>query len=99
MKRAALFALAALSCGCYHFTFEQQERPAAPPLHPVPYVTYHERVGTFLNGFVGEGRVETARYCERPIRTELRVTATDVAIGIATLLIYVPHTLYVTCPV
>jgi hypothetical protein len=33
----------------------------------------------------------------RDARTELRVTATDVAIGIATLLIYVPHTLYVTC--
>jgi hypothetical protein len=82
-----------LPAGCYHFTFEQA--PAPPP---VKYVTYEERVGTYLNGFIGNGQVDTRRYCERPARTELRVTGMDVLLGAATLLIYTPHTLYVTCP-
>jgi len=57
------------------------------------------RKPTWLNGFVGTGRVVTAKYCEDPVRTELQVRATDVLISIATLLIYIPHTLYVTCGV
>jgi hypothetical protein len=108
MNRALSLALPALVCGCYHFTFDQEPpmtpsaSPAgsvatAPPPAPKKVVTYEERVGTYLNGFIGNGRVETARYCERPVRTELRVTAIDVLFGVGTLLIYVPHTLYVTC--
>jgi len=89
--------------GCYHFSFEQlppaasnQSGPAQP--NPSDEVEYHERVGTYVNGFVGTGRVESYRYCPHPIRTELRVTALDVLLGFVTLLIYTPHTLYVTCP-
>jgi hypothetical protein len=90
----ALALAAALASGCYHFSFEQR---AAPPASPATTV-YTERVPTYVNGFVGTGTVETTRYCEHPIRTELRVTATDVLLSMATLLIYTPHTLSVTCP-
>jgi hypothetical protein len=87
-------ALAAmLASGCYHFSFEQ--RAAAPA---TPTVVYTERVPTYVNGFVGTGTVQATRYCEHPIRTELRVTAVDVLLSMATLLIYTPHTLSVTCP-
>jgi hypothetical protein len=87
---------------CYHFSFEQRA-PAAPnqpvPAQPNPddEITYRERVATYLNGFVGTGRVESYKYCQHPIRTELRVTGLDVLFGFFTLLIYTPHTLYVTC--
>lgn len=79
--------------GCYHYAFEQREAPPGTPL-----VTRSERVPTFLNGFVGEGRVDTRRYCEHPVRTQLVVSATDVLLAVGTLLIYTPHTLSVTCP-
>jgi hypothetical protein len=82
-----------MSVGCYHFSFEQRPVPA------VPLVTYKDRVPTYINGFFGTGTVETRRYCEHPVRTELRVTAVDVLVSMATLLIYTPHTLYTTCPV
>jgi hypothetical protein len=88
---AALLGLAA--GGCYHYTF-QSAGPAAEPA-----VTYRVHRATYLNGFVGNGRVDTRQYCTNPIKTELRVTASDVAVAAATLLIVTPHTLYVTCPV
>jgi hypothetical protein len=89
---ALLVALAPL--GCYHFAFDLPRAGPAPPTT----VTYTERVPTYVNGFVGTGRVDASRYCSDPIRTELRVTAADVLLSMATLLIYTPHTLSVTCP-
>jgi hypothetical protein len=83
-----------LASGCYHFSFELARRPAQTPAT----VTYMERVPTWVNGFVGTGTVDTGRYCESPIRTELRVMPADVFLSVITLLIYTPHTLYVTCP-
>lgn len=94
--RSLLVATLGLGAGCYHFSFEQS-RPG-PAAAEQPVVTHEIRAPTYLNGFVGTGEVDTSRYCEEPIRTELRVTATDVLLSIATLLIYTPHTLYVTCP-
>jgi hypothetical protein len=103
-SRLGLAALVLLSTsGCYHFTFEQQPArttltaagEAAPA--PRPTITYEETVPTYLNGFVGNGRLATHRYCADPVRTELRVTGKDVALSLVTLLIYTPHTLYVTC--
>ena len=91
------------SAGCYHYTFEQSPAPtsltsAGPVQRIAPQtVTYKKRVPTYLNGFVGNGRVYAYDYCRKPIRTELRVTATDVALALGTLFIYTPHTLYVTC--
>ncbi|HEU4409912.1 MAG TPA: hypothetical protein VFS43_31955 [Polyangiaceae bacterium] len=93
----ALVALASallFSSGCYHYSFEHQA--AAPSARQV---VHKERRPTYLNGFVGTGTIDATRYCERPLRTELRVTAVDVALSVATLLIYTPHTLYVTCEV
>jgi hypothetical protein len=89
--------------GCYHFTFEQE--PAKTTITsagevtapPRPTVTYEASVPTYLNGFVGEGRVATYAYCDRPVKTELRVTPYDVFLSMATFLVYTPHTLYVTC--
>jgi hypothetical protein len=82
-----------LCAGCYRYSFEQGTAP------PGGDVVVHEiRAPTYLNGFVGVGRIDTSRYCAEPLRTQLKVTAKDVAISIATLLIYTPHTLYVTCP-
>jgi hypothetical protein len=80
------------SGGCYHYTFRDHASGGAE-------VQYSERRPTYLNGFVGNGVVDTQKYCARPTKTELRVTASDVAIAAATLLIYTPHTLYVSCPV
>jgi hypothetical protein len=92
----ASFAASALfstfAAGCYHYTHELH--PAANESH---VVTHSERVPTYLNGFVGNGEVDARKYCEQPVRTELRVTATDVLLSVGTLLIYTPHTLYVTC--
>jgi hypothetical protein len=105
MRVVAMVLLVVLpgDLGCYHFTFEQQRgRGVTAPMggqEPADAsVTYMERVPTYLNGFIGNGRVDTYRYCEHPLRTELRVTGMDVLLGAATLLIYTPHTLYVTCP-
>jgi hypothetical protein len=84
--------LAVMASGCYHFSFEQRSPPPGARL-----VVFKERPATHVNGFVGTGTVDVRKYCAEPIRTELRVTATDVLLSMATLLIYTPHTLYVTC--
>lgn len=89
--RAAFLASLVVATGCYRYAFEQNVTAA-------PVVTHEVRVATYLNGFVGTGRVDTSRFCEDPVRTRLKVRASDVLISIATLLIYTPHTLYVTCP-
>ncbi len=89
--------------GCYHYTFEQRPMPRAQTYGPYgrerPVVRFTERVPTWFNGFVGNGRVDTNRYCRDPISTELKVTAKDVLFSALTLLIYTPHTLTVTCAV
>jgi hypothetical protein len=85
-------AILAMCSGCYHYTF--QERAGTTT---VTSVTYKQHVPTYLNGFVGNGRVHTYEYCKQPLRTELRVNPTDVAIALGTLFVYTPHTLYVTC--
>lgn len=90
VRQIAAVLVAAALAGCYHYTFE--ERPANGPT-----ITYRERRPTWFNGFVGNGRVDTSKYCAHPVKTELRVTASDVALGVGTLLIYTPHTLFVTC--
>jgi hypothetical protein len=100
--RATALGLVLATNGCYHFSFEQRppvssSQAGAQP-NPSEEVTYKERAGTYVNGFVGTGRMEAYRYCAHPIRTELRVTGLDVLLGFVTLLIYTPHTLYVTCP-
>jgi hypothetical protein len=89
-----LAAAVALASGCYHYSFEL----ASPAPASTATVTYKERVPTWVNGFVGTGTVDTSRYCPAPIRTELRVMPADVLLSAVTLLIYTPHTLYVTCP-
>ena len=112
-RRLAALALgfgALGSTACYHYSFEQTPAGAggtssasgasgASSSAAPRTVEYEVRAPTYLNGFVGTGEVDTTRFCERPVRTELRVTGTDVAISLATLLVYTPHTLYVTCPV
>jgi len=81
--------------GCYHFRFERLSKTAVAS----PADVVHEiRRPTYLNGFIGTGTVDVSRYCPNPVRTELRVTGTDVLLSAVTLLIYTPHTLYVTCP-
>ncbi len=91
-------ALVAPCAGCYHYVFEHQTEPVTARAASKPaLVTYSKHVPTYLNGFVGAGKLDTAQYCADPVRTELRVTATDVLLSAATLLIYTPHTLYVTC--
>jgi hypothetical protein len=99
LATAALgLASAALGSGCYHYSFEQEAAaPKKPKPPPSETVTYSEHVPTYLNGFVGTGTVDTHRYCDEPVRTELRVTGEDVLVAMATLLVYTPHTLYVTC--
>ncbi len=104
--RSLLTAALSIACltGCYHYTFEH--RPESVTLTSAGgivateqkrTVTYERSVPTYLNGFVGNGRIDTSELCDNPIRTELRVTPADVAVSAATLLIYTPHTLYVTC--
>jgi hypothetical protein len=97
---AGAVALAvATAPACYHYTFDQVATPPAPPASaPGPMVRHQARVPTYINGFVGNGTVDTRVYCDAPVRTELRVTAADVLLSVVTLLIYTPHTLYVTCP-
>lgn len=104
--RVALIALVgAALAGCYHFEFVQNPPTTTltssdgRPVRPKRLVTYTESVPTYLNGFVGTGKVDTSKYCARPIRTDLRVTSTDVFVSFWTLLIYTPHTLSVTCEV
>ncbi len=92
MRAFALALAVALGGGCYHYTFDASSAPGYATR------TYKIRRATYLNGFVGNGRVDTYAYCDDPVRTELRVTAADVMIGALTLLIVTPHTLYVTCP-
>ena len=95
MTRSVLATVLLLGCttGCYRFRFEQTRAATPEPR----LVTYEERVPTYLNGFIGTGTLDTTRYCARPVRTELRVTALDVLLSLGTLLIYTPHTLSVTC--
>lgn len=103
IRTAAALALA-LTCGCYHFSFEQHgvrtvtssAEPGAPPPE-LRVVTYEEEVPTYLDGFVGTGTIDTSRYCREPVRTELRVTLRDVMIAMGTFFVYTPHTLSVTC--
>jgi hypothetical protein len=90
----ALLLVTALASGCYHFAFELPRTAGAP----AETVTYTERVPTYINGFVGTGRVDAGRYCPDPIRAELHVAAADVFLSVITLLIYTPHTLTVICP-
>ncbi len=92
IMRAACLILA-LCASCYRYSFEQR---APAPGEEV--VVHKVRAPTYLNGFVGVGRIDATQYCADPLRTQLKVTATDVLLSIATLLIYTPHTLYVTCP-
>jgi hypothetical protein len=86
-----LLALPALG-GCYRFAFEQEPDVSRPT------VTYTSHPATFVNGFIGTGTVDAHAYCPHPIRTELHVSAGDVLLAMATLLIYTPHTLDVVCP-
>jgi hypothetical protein len=96
MTALAAGALAFLSSsGCYRYAFEL----APPPPTGQATVTYVDHPPTFLNGFIGKGRVDAERYCAHPIRTALKVGVMDVLVSVATLLIYTPHTLEVTCPV
>lgn len=88
-----LVVVAVLATGCYRYTFEQRARAPGEQV-----VTHVERRPTWFNGFVGRGEVYTQKFCAHPIRTELKVNASDVLLSAVTLLIYTPHTLYVTCP-
>ena len=86
-----------ISSGCYHYRF--RHAPAAGASGEAGRtVTYEIRSATYLNGFVGTGEVDVGKYCPDPVHTELRVRASDVLLSVVTLLIYTPHTLYVTCP-
>lgn len=87
-----MIATLMICAGCYHYSFEQNATST-------PVVTHRVRVATYVNGLVGTGTVDTRRFCENPVSTELRVRASDVLLSVATLLIYTPHTLYVRCPV
>jgi hypothetical protein len=81
-----------LAAGCYHYSFEQRQPAPGEVL-----VRHTVRVPTWVNGLVGTGRVDVTQYCAQPVRTELEVRATDVLLSLVTLLIYTPHTLYITC--
>jgi hypothetical protein len=91
--RPLLWLVIALTAGCYRYVFEQQ-----PIRTDQPVVTHVARRATWLNGFIGAGEIDVTAYCERPVQTALKVRASDVLISVVTLLIYTPHTLYVTCP-
>jgi Bor protein len=92
MMRALAISISVALVGCYHYEFVQRAPAPGESL-----VTHRERRPTWLNGLVGTGVTDTAQYCAHPVRTELRVEAIDVLVSLATLLIYTPHTLYVTC--
>jgi hypothetical protein len=99
VHRAVVPLVCGLTTGCYHYTFEQSApRSAGEAAQQRPVVRYKVRRPTWFNGFIGTGTVNTAEFCAQPVRTELRVTGVDVLLSIGTLLIYTPHTLYVTCP-
>jgi hypothetical protein len=91
----AILATALGYPGCYHFAFDLAPPDTGAASETVSYVS---RPPTYVNGFFGTGKVDTKAYCAHPLRTELHVSATDVLISIATLLIYTPHTLTVVCP-
>ena len=105
MRRAPLVLAAVALGGCYHFAFEQRPAPTrltsagTDAASATRLVTYERPVPTYLNGFVGTGRIDTSEYCDDPVRTELKVNARDVLASVFTLLTYTPHTLYVTCEV
>lgn len=92
--------LLATSSGCCHLAFEQNPLPVEPAGTGPPPATvrYERRVATWLYGFVGVGAFDTGVLCAEPVSTELYVSAADVAVSIATLFIYTPHTLRVVCP-
>lgn len=92
--RAALLLVLGLQAGCYRYSFEQRS-----PRQPGQAITHVARRATYLNGLIGRGVLDTRKYCAAPVRTELRVTAMDVLLSAATLLIYTPHTMYVTCAI
>jgi hypothetical protein len=96
MRLCLVLAGLLLSSSCYHYRF--RHGPAAGTGEAGRTVTYEIRSATYLNGFVGTGEVDVGKYCPDPVHTELRVRASDVLLSLATLLIYTPHTLYVTCP-
>jgi hypothetical protein len=95
--RTAAFGLLVVfslgTSGCYRYAFELGREPTGGPT-----VTYVSHPATFLNGFVGTGSVDALAYCPDPIRTELKVSFTDVLVSVASLLVYTPHTLKVVCP-
>jgi hypothetical protein len=91
-----LLVTAVTCAGCYHFAFDLGPPENGASLETVSYVT---RPPTFINGFFGTGNVDAKVFCAHPLRTELFVSATDVLVSVATLLIYTPHTLTVVCPV
>jgi hypothetical protein len=92
MRHLALLVPVTAVLGCFHYVHEIH-----PPAVPEQTITHSERVPTYVNGFIGTGTVDARKYCDDPVRTELRVTAVDVLLSVGTLLIYTPHTLYVTC--
>jgi hypothetical protein len=77
--------------GCYRYAFDLDKTPGTS-------VTYTVHPATFFNGFFGEGHVDATAYCAHPVRTELKVSASDVLVSVASLLIYTPHTLEIVCP-
>jgi hypothetical protein len=88
-----MLAVIGLLGGCYHYTYVA---PVAT-IGPRRTVTYKLHRAAWLNGAIGEKRVDHLPSCARPLRTEVKVTAGDAAIAASTLLIYTPRTLYVTC--
>jgi hypothetical protein len=92
MRGSSIALALVLASGCYHYSFEQRQPAPGEVL-----VRHTVRVATWVNGLVGTGRVDTTQYCAQPVRTELQVRATDVLLSLVTLLIYTPHTLYITC--
>jgi hypothetical protein len=92
MRGLSIALAVVLATGCYHYSFEQRQPAPSQVL-----VRHTVRVSTWLNGLVGTGRIDATQYCAQPVRTELQVRAIDVLLSLVTLLIYTPHTLYVTC--
>ena len=107
MRRAVVLFCFLSPLGCYHFAFEQRPPTSTTfvtssdgsiSARPPPRLVTHERtVPTYLNGFVGTGRVDTTQFCDEPVRTELRVTTGNALVSLLTVFVYTPHTVYVTC--
>jgi hypothetical protein len=101
-------AMLALS-GCYQFSLEHRAPTSTTFLTssdgsivarpPSRLVTYERTVPSYFNGIGGTARIDTSRFCDQPVRTEVRVNTRDVLASMLTLLTYTPHTLYVTCEV